>query len=230
MAVKAQDTLQSKGKVKVAVIDGEASLDRLRAYKVPYCNSVRIQSVDFVEGLASKHATNVLLTVINKVVNKNVCVTNFPVFKDVDTEKKFLASEPISTAINKAVDQGYTIINLSIGGKGRMDSERLAILRGLVRGVKFILSSGNEGLVINKDLCKDNEYVGCYALINSWKKYIDNGQLVFVGHWDKFNNVPANKVSGMKFEKSCVSKDSIDMCGSSQSAALYTNKLLMEIK
>lgn len=229
VAVKAQDTLKSKGKVKVAVIDGEANLDRLRAYKVPYCDSVRMQSVDFVEGLASKHATNVMLTVINKVVNKNVCVTNFPVFKDVDTDKKFLASEPISVAINKAVDSGYTVINLSIGGKGRMDSERLAILRGLVRGVTFVLASGNEGLVLNEDLCKDNEYVGCYALINSWKKYVNNGQLIFVGHWNKFNGLGSNKVSGMVFEKPCTVMDSISMCGSSQSAALFTNKLLKDL-
>lgn len=222
----AQDTVRNKDRVKVAVIDGEANLARLRAYKVPYCDSVRMQSVDFVEGAASRHATNVMLTVIKGVTNNDVCITNFPAFKDIDTKNRFVISMSIGEAVNKAVNSGYKIINLSIGGKGRVDSERLAILRGLVRGIKFVLSSGNEGLVLNRDLCKNNEYVGCYALMDSWKKYIDKGQLVFVGHWNKFNGLESNKVSGMVFEKACSNEDSIEMCGTSQSAALYTNTLL----
>lgn len=214
--------------VRVAVIDGEPNLALLKKNKVPLCNRIQVPSVDNKNGLSSKHALNVVLTIVDKLPNNgSYCIEPFPIFQDIDTETGVIQIKQTKVAINEAIDKGYTHINMSLGGKAnRDDGERLAILRGLVRGVTFILSSGNEGEVLTQESCKDMEYMGCYALIPSWKKYIDSGKLIYVGHWAQLSK-QANKISGMQFEKACSIKEGIEMCGTSQSTAHYTNALLL---
>lgn len=166
----------------------------------------------------NKHGTNIALTVMKDVNYNDACLLIYPLTN-------------VARAIRQAVADGATIINLSVGGpnKVKQNAERLAILYALVRGVKVVISAGNEGLILNEEICKTQNLIGCYALIPSWNKYLNNN-LFYVGHWYKFGTElieqGSNKFTGMVFVPVYCSREGFYMCGTSQSAAYFTNTLI----
>ena len=123
-----------------------------------------------------------------------------------------------AASIRQAVKDGATHINYSISGKGVVNSERIALLYALVHGVTINVATGNHGEVLTQS-CKD--LPACYSFRKGFEPYVLSGKFNMIGAWDK----QSNKINGMIFLPFCTS-NGYYMCGSSQSTALYTNRLL----
>lgn len=181
----------------------------------PY-ESVSIREPDFFE----KHGLNIALTVMNKVAYEQACILLY----DMRTDR-------ISTLIRQAIKDRATVINLSIGGKAEevQNDERLAILYALTHGIKIVISAGNESITLTEKHCKGNLYIGCYSFIPSWSKYL-NKNLFYVGHKEVLGtkDVPvlSNRFPSVVYVKEACTSYGFHMCGTSQSAAVFTNKLL----
>lgn len=167
-----------------------------------------------------KHGLNIVLTVMNRVKYNEACVLLYD-----------LKSNRVGALVREAIKDGATVINLSIGGKADeiQNDERLAILYALVHGIKIVISAGNESLTLTKDLCKDNLYIGCYSFIPSWSKYL-NKNLFYIGHKEVLGTkdvpITSNRFPSVVYVREACTSHGFHMCGTSQSAAVFTNKLL----
>jgi hypothetical protein len=216
--VQAKTIVSHSKQERVAIIDGIPDTDILYDRGVSLCKPYERVIIRYPNDF-NKHGTNIALTVMKDVSYDDACLLLYNL------------NDGISKSIRQAVADGATIINLSVGGPSanKEDAERLAILYALVRGVKVVISAGNEDIILNKDICKTLNLIGCYALIPSWNKYL-NKNLFYVGHWHKIGtelvSKGSNKFTGMQFVPVSCSKEGFYLCGTSQSAAYFTNTLL----
>lgn len=205
---------------RVAIIDGYIDRQAAKANNLTFCklSDTLIDEIGIIKGFSYNHGTNIALTALDSV--KDTCVLSYPVFKDTDKGQVIPngSREPFSKAIRQAVLDGATHINYSVSGVQILPSERLAMLYALVHGVTLTVAVGNDNTVLQKG-CYDRP--SCYATLESFKPFIDKGTFNVIGNWSD----SSNKVSAMKFMPFCSDKY-VRLCGSSQSAALYTNKLL----
>lgn len=206
------------GHHKVAVIDGSVDTFMVSKAGIAHCKQSHKVSTDhLVKGFSYQHGTNIALTSMEGI--KDACLLTYSVFVDTKDGKTYpISPEIFSQSIRQAVKDGATIINYSISGRALVDSERLAMLYALVRGVTINVAVGNDGEVLTSS-CKD--IPACYSFRNSFAPYVLSGKFNMIGNWNK----TSNKISGMKFMPFCSSLG-FEVCGSSQSTALYTNRLL----
>lgn len=207
--------------IKVAIVDGVPDTEMLYDKGIPLCKpypSIKVSNPD----MYVRHGTNIALMVMKDVSYNKGCLLYYPM------------NVP-SKAIRQAVDDGASFINLSIGGEVvnpiEARAERLAILYALVRGVKVVIAAGNEGIELTPEVCKTRNLIGCYAFIPSWNKYL-NKNLFYVGHTHKIGTELVKKGSntfvGATYVNVSCSKEGYYHCGTSQSAAYYTNKLILK--
>lgn len=205
---------------RVAIIDGHIDKASVKAMGISFCklSDSLASETGLVKGFSYKHGTNVALTALSQT--KNTCLLTYPVFKDLDNGRVVPngTREAFSRAIRQAVQDGATHINYSVSGVEILPSERLSMLYALVRGVTLVVAAGNDGAVLEKG-CYNRP--SCYTTLESFKPFVEKGLFNVVGNWDS----SSNKVSGMFFMPFCSDHYS-RLCGSSQSTALFTNKLL----
>lgn len=195
-------TSLAKSTVRVAIID--TGLSNAYVKNVPLCDKGH---KDFSgQGLNDTHGhgTNITGIIVENVNTSDYCLIIIKVY-NFDTHKNYLVS-----ALEYAATLNVDIINLSGGGQGPVEQERLAVEKILNKNILFVVAAGNDSSNLDS-YC--NYYPACYdkriIVVGANKPYSNYGTPVhIIGNGDD--------VKGF----------GIIMHGTSQATALHTVKLI----
>ena len=223
VALIALPSLSKAETLKVAIIDGRPDSPALIKAGVPLCQSFMKESENDLRKGFKEHGSNIAMTVTKGLRNKDICLS-------------WYSPDRVAQSIRQAVKDGNKFINISLGGvshdKHILDTERYALLYAMVRGVKVVIAAGNESLTLTEELCKVDYYIGCHGVnANGLRKYLSKN-LFYVGHNkyiinNKNKKTVSNTFKGMYTIEEACSDEYTMLCGTSQSAAVFTNKLLL---
>lgn len=161
------------------------------------------------------HGQNILHTVADGLQNVDYCVINIKALTigEFDQNAYFAALNYVKTL-------DIDIVNMSISGEQRSRIESNSIKTMLKKNVKVIVAAGNRRKNLDKGCseyptCVDKRVisVGCLKEDNKTKcSYSNRGKRVST--WEIGNNITAGGIT---------------MSGTSQAAAVYTNKLIKKL-
>lgn len=202
-------------RIKIAVIDSGIILTE--ATKKVMC---KVGHRDYVgDGIEDKHGhgTNIAGIISNGIDTKKFCLVIFKYFS-LNVENNNLDSE--IAAFEEAINQEVKFINLSGGGIDPSSRETDVVKRALAKGIKIVVAAGNDG----RDLGKSCQYYP--ACIPD-----TTGNLFPVGNCKDGKYVPSSNYGGPV--KQCengmnVMGFGLKMSGTSQSTAVFTNKLILQ--
>lgn len=188
---------------RVAVIDS--------GYNGKRANICKWGSYDFTTGEFGvgkdviPHGTNVTNTIATG--NKDYCIMVLKIFHNGHNYINY-----IPAAVYRAVNEGATVINMSLEGQKFDKQEYEAISYAVSKGVKVFVASGNDSQ--NLDLMCDI-YPACYRIPG----------VVVVGTYEK--HTKGNEGSVVTQQEAWCSEG---LCGTSLSTAIATQKYLKGLK
>lgn len=205
---------RAENRIKVAVIDtGIAPTNYIKPYLCSDSYDVSGHGVRDITG----HGTNIAHIISKGIDNTKYCLMIVKWFHDGSAGGEESIRLNIK-AINLAIKNGARYINASLSGTGSDSGEQVVYRKALRLGIQVVVSAGNNGLNLNR---KCEAYPACYAfkksnfhVIGGLKKNSIAYDLNWGGPVTDYEN--ADKVEG----------GGITLSGTSQAAAVYTNKLL----
>lgn len=192
--------------IKVAIID--TGLQTKYTKQIPLCNSGH---KDFTgEGFNDihGHGTNVTGLITQGITDLNYCIILIKAYSFKGKPQSY-----IPEALEHVVKLNVSIVNLSGGGMGSIPSEKSAILKLLSQNVTIVTAAGNESIDFNK---KCDYYPACY-----------DSRIIVVGNFSDFSNygdIVDSTINGRN-----KTGFGITLSGTSQSTAIFTNRLLKEL-
>jgi hypothetical protein len=170
---KTHDLISSKAQIfKVMVIDSGIDPHKDLVNHVKYIKD----SVDYTDELG--HGTHVAGTIALGENLKDPLCHNVEIYSC----KGFTSSEDTTRCINKAIEDKFTHINISLSGEGAVLSEFLALQKFLKRkGTKVTVAVGNGDDITGFDLTKRPQYPASYIdglKIRGKMQYLPNGFFV----------------------------------------------------
>jgi subtilisin family serine protease len=205
---------------RIAVID--TGYNRTRLSNLPI-NTFCENGLKDVTGTGPQdslgHGTNIIGLIAKGMDTKKFCIvsikwydTNFKVTLNVLVTR-------IRAAIKLAEQQQPVLINLSSSGSNYDSIEQMIINRLTFKGVKIVVSAGNDGLDLSKSCLI---YPACYNA--------NKNNFYVVGSMDKYNNLldTSNKFGPVSYYENGLNQCSEGICmtGTSQAAAIRSNKLI----
>lgn len=166
-----------------------------------------------------QHGTNISWIITKDLDPTKVCLV---IIKWIDCG----AGEPfkIAEALEYAVTQHLSYLNLSLGGEGSESRERKAMDKLFEQHVVISIAAGNNGMPITKEHC--NYYPACYPTSNGGEKHV-------VGNLDEsgwraagssnYGDAVTDWAVGTH-----VNGGGIIMSGTSQATAVVTNRLIKQ--
>lgn len=200
-------------RVKIAVIDTGVNVnEKLKPF---LCKGGHISLVDdypLRDANINMHGTNVVGLISENLDPKRECILMIKFYKDglaTDFFKK------VRTAVDYAVFREAKFINMSLGGDGASDLEKLAILSALEKGIRVSVAAGNDRRNLDWNCYY---YPACYrfnrttfhVVGSTTGKYSNFGKKIT--HWEDGTNVGTPK-----------------MRGTSQATATHTGKWVREV-
>jgi subtilisin family serine protease len=165
------------------------------------------------------HGTNVIGLIAKNIDTKKYCIISI---KWYDTKFKITLNvlvTRIRAAIKLAEQQQPFLINLSSSGSNYDSIEQMVINRLSFKGVKIVVSAGNDGADLSKGC---SVYPACYNA-NKINFYV-------VGSVDRYNNflITSNRFGPVNYYENGFNQCSEGICmtGTSQAAAIRSNKLI----
>jgi|CXWL01.1.fsa_nt_gi subtilisin family serine protease len=210
--------------VKIAVIDSGID-SRYNSY-LPLCPSGH---KSFVNSLWSeddfKHGTNIALTIQNYIGKApNYCFLIIKVISKNDNKYNYLPD-----AIEYAVQEKASVINISLSGLESYDEEKMAIQHALNNNIVVFVAAGNDYKDLNKDC---SVYPACYKFTKNQKGFGVIGNYKSPGVKHPSSN-HGSVVNLWEIGTNITTYD-ITMTGTSQATAVATGKLvrryLMQLK
>jgi subtilisin family serine protease len=169
------------------------------------------------------HGTNIVGLIANGIDTKRFCIVSI---KWYDTDFKVtlpILTGRIRSAIKLAEQQNPYLVNLSSSGSSFDSIEQMIISRMTYRGIKVVVSAGNDGFDLQQNC---NIYPACYNA-NQLNYYV-------VGGVDKLNKIfsRSNRSGPVRYYEDAINKcgEGVCMSGTSQAAAVKSNKLIRGIR
>jgi hypothetical protein len=209
--------LQAEGlviekRVKIAVID--TGLDVTSAIKPFLCKTGHISLIDdapLKDTYSGKHGTNVAGLIAKNLDAKKECLLIIKFYK----ESKDDFFKKVRLGINYAVTQKVKFINLSLGGSGSSDLEKLAIFDALRKGIRVSVAAGNDKKDLNENCYY---YPACYAFGTPLFRVVGSN----TGKYSNKGRVVTNLEDG-------TGVGTPKLSGTSQATAINTGKWVREI-
>lgn len=130
-----------ENRVKVAIIDTGVNVTPM--LKPFLCSSGHISLVDdfpLRDSNLSMHGTNIAGLISENLDPKRECLLIIKFYKDgLDTD----FFKKVRTAVDYAVFRDAKFINMSLGGDGASDLEKLAISNAIDKGIRIAVAAGN---------------------------------------------------------------------------------------
>lgn len=195
-------TALGRNPIKVAIID--TGLSNAYVKNVQLCDRGH---KDFSgQGLndTNGHGTNITGIITEHTNTTNYCIIIIKAY-NFDTHKNY-----ITNALQYVSNLNVDIINLSGGGPGTIEEERVAVEKILNKNILLVVAAGNDGINLDENC---NYYPACYdkrvIVVGANKSYSNYGTPVHVIR-------TGEDVSGF----------GIVMHGTSQATALQTSKII----
>jgi subtilisin family serine protease len=165
------------------------------------------------------HGTNIIGLIANGIDTKRYCIVSIKWYDTSHNASLDTLVYRIRAAIKLAEKQTPFLVNLSSSGANYDSIEQMIISRMTYKGVKVVVSAGNEGLDLGS---KCQIYPACYNANKS--------NLYVVGGIDKFNKFlsVSNRGGPVNYYENAVGQcgEGICLTGTSQAAAIRSNKLI----
>lgn len=203
---------------KVAVID--SGLDGRYQSTLPLCpeghKSFTASSWD-KDGVHS-HGTNIAMTIHKHAGTlPNFCLLIIKVLSNIDP---IIQRNPLPDAIDYAIEQGASIINISISGQVSDHNEKVAIQRALNNDIVILVAAGNNDLNLDIDCII---YPACYKFTKNKEGFGVIGNYMEPGVRQPNSNT-GKVVTKWELGTDIRTKDLV-MTGTSQATAVATGKL-----
>ena len=211
-------------RIKIAVIDTGIQRDRydLEQYM---CSFGHYNFVEDNFDVSDKHGhgTNIAWLITRNLDPKKYCLLIYKYYDNSGHGVNNLTNEV--KAFKAAILHGARYINLSGGGADPSPAEEEAILDALSRGMRIVVAAGNDG----KTICEPQKYYpACYktmssnfyAVGNCHKNWLTSS----VEYYDSSNRGPDVKQCEDGIHQG---PEGLTMSGTSQSTAIFTNRLIL---
>lgn len=200
-------------RIKIAVIDTGVSVDK--RIKPFLCKGGHMSLIDdnpLTDSHYSRHGTNVAGLIADSLDSTKECLLIIKFFGDNLKEDFF---KKVRLSIQYATVQNVKFINMSLGGDGASDLEKLAILEALEKGIRIAVAAGNDRR--NLDF-KCYYYPACYRFNPSIFHVVGS----YTGNYSNIGKKITHLENGTNV-------GTPRMTGTSQATAIHTGKWVREV-